>query len=114
MGFAKTASHHGTGKPTVEATESPEPDDQGDDVGDQKPDTKNESSDQTHGRKLNHGFYVSAAAHCEDVDDPSTPANPDFPAPATCKTDGQDHGKFVSSVAHSSLGKPDKAHDSGK
>lgn len=67
-----------------------------------------------HERKLNHGFYVSKAAHCEDVDDPETSESPDFTAPADCNGEGKAHGKYVRSVAHSSLGKPDKAHGPNK
>ena len=61
-----------------------------------------------HERKQNHGFFVSAAAHCEDVDDPATAESPDFTAPADCKDNGKAHGEYVSSVAKSSAGKPDK------
>lgn len=57
-------------------------------------------------RKKNHGFYVSQAAHCEDVDDPDPSESPDFTAPEDC--DGAGHGKYVSSVAKTSLGKKPK------
>ncbi|MGH2728394.1 MAG: hypothetical protein ACRDKS_15605 [Actinomycetota bacterium] len=57
-------------------------------------------------RKQNHGFFVSQAAHCEDVDDPNTPESPDFTAPEDCT--GSAHGQYVSSVAKSSIGKKDK------
>lgn len=53
-------------------------------------------------RKLNHGFYVAKAAQCEDVDG--------FTAPADCEDNGKAHGEYVSSVAHSSLGKSGEAH----
>lgn len=57
-------------------------------------------------RKENHGFFVSQAAHCEDVDDPATPESPDFAAPEDCS--GSAHGKHVGAVAKSSLGKKAK------
>ena len=56
-------------------------------------------------RPENHGFFVSQAAHCEDVDDPATPESPDFTAPEDCT--GAAHGEYVSSVARSSAGKKD-------
>jgi hypothetical protein len=59
-------------------------------------------------RQRNHGFYVSKAAHCEDVDDPDTAASPDFRAPDDCSSNGKAHGAYVSSVARSSLGKKGK------
>ncbi len=90
---------HGT--PSVSATETPEADDAGDQ--NEKPDADGQSSD--HERKHNHGFFVSTAAHCEDISDPNTPGSDAFPVPADCKTNGKAHGDFVSSVARSSLGK---------
>lgn len=52
-------------------------------------------------RKRNHGYYVSRAAHCEDVSDPETGIS--FTAPDDCT--GRAKGEYVSSVAHSNLGK---------
>jgi len=57
---------------------------------------------------VNHGLYVSQAAHCQNVDDPTTPASPDFTAPADCT--GKAKGQYVSSVAHSGLGKSNHGH----
>jgi hypothetical protein len=109
IGFAKTASHqpknHG---PKVEATESPEPSETPEVENDSNQSQDQADTNNTNDRKLNHGFYVSAAAHCENVDDPATPASPDFTAPADCKTGG--HGTYVSSVAKSSVGKPEGSH----
>ena len=55
------------------------------------------------GRKLNHGYYVSRAAHCEDVSDPENDVS--FEAPSNCETDGAAKGEYVSSVAGSRAGK---------
>ncbi len=57
-------------------------------------------------RNLNHGFYVSQAAQCENVDDPETEESPDFTAPEDCA--GSAHGEYVRSVAKSSAGKKQK------
>jgi len=54
------------------------------------------------GRPINHGFYVSSAAHCEDVDDPENDIHLD--APGDCATDEQAHGEYVSRVARSAAG----------
>lgn len=56
-------------------------------------------------RKRNHGFYVSQAAQCEDVDDPETEGEA-FTAPEDCT--GSAHGEYVRSVAKSSIGKKPK------
>lgn len=104
VGFARSG---GSGdqkkhKPEVEATETPEVEE----VADRE---AGQVTEQAGGeRKQNHGFFVSQAAHCEDVDDPATPESPDFTAPADCT--GSAHGKYVSSVAKSSAGKKDKEH----
>ena len=75
---------------------------------------KNQSGGEQSGeRKRNHGFYVSAAAHCEDVDDPEA-SGTDFTAPNDCETNGQAHGKYVSSVAKSSVGKSNKGPKGGE
>jgi len=57
---------------------------------------------------VNHGLYVSQAAHCQNVDDPTTPASPDFTAPTDCT--GKAKGAYVSSVARSNLGKSNHGH----
>ena len=68
-------------------------------------DTEGEESGE---RKRNHGYYVSRAAHCEDVDDPETEGEA-FTAPEDCT--GSAHGEYVRSVAKSSIGKkPKPAH----
>jgi hypothetical protein len=108
---AKHATHHATVSQTADANEQDESAEAPEN------ETKDESQDpgsqdQSKARKLNHGFYVSQAAQCKNVDDPSTPANPDFTAPADCT--GKAHGQYVSSVAHSSLGKSNKGHKGGK
>jgi len=106
--FAKVGENHGaevsaSHKPT--ATPSAEPS-----TGENEDQEK--SSDESGERKLNHGFYVSSAAHCENVDDPD-PEGTDFTAPADCDTNGKAHGEYVSSVAKSSVGKPDKGEHGG-
>jgi hypothetical protein len=110
FGFAQTGSKHSTGpspKSTshVDANEN----DQGDEVADETADT-NSSQSSDHERKQNHGFFVSTAAHCENVDEASTPASPDFTAPPNCKDDGKAHGDYVRSVAKSDLGKSNQGH----
>jgi hypothetical protein len=111
--FAAVGSKHENKAPTVSSSENeneaPEAD---------EPKDESQSQDQSgdHERKQNHGFFVSSAAHCEDVDDPN-PDNPDFTAPDDCADNGQAHGEYVKSVAHSSAGKPDNSqsgeHNSG-
>jgi hypothetical protein len=108
--FAATGTKHPTSHPTV--SQKSEANDNGD-ATEVENDT-NEPQDQstpdttTHERKLNHGYYVSQAAQCQNVDDPATAQSPDFTAPADCS--GKDHGKYVSSVAKSSIGKGNKGH----
>lgn len=106
-GFAKTGSSSHSGPKSVSsATPAPEPD--------ESPDVESESgrspnangAPSDHERKQNHGFFVSAAAHCENVDDPATGET--FTAPADCDSNGKAHGDYLSSVARSSAGKPDK------
>ena len=113
VGFAKTGSNHS--KPSSASSESDEnePNEHANEHAfdaQDKNESKQDEQGSDHERKLNHGFYVSQAAHCEDVDDPATSASPDFTAPADCKDDGKAHGDYVSSVAKSSAGKPEKAH----
>ena len=106
--FAATGTKkHPTSHPTV--SQNSGTNDDGNEVENDSNEPKDESPDtSTHERKLNHGFYVSTAAQCKDVDDPTTPASPDFTAPADCS--GKARGEYVSSVAHSSLGKSNKGH----
>ena len=113
LGFAQGGSNHGTdvskvAKPTV----TPAADDHGDEVSDAAKKDKDESADEAsdHERKHNHGFFVSSAAQCNNVDDPDTATNPDFTAPADCDSNGQAHGEYVRSVAHSDLGKSHGGH----
>lgn len=96
-GAEVSASHRPTATPAADPTKAPK---------DENESEENESNEAGE-RKLNHGFYVSSAAHCEDVDDPN-PEGEDFTAPADCDENGKAHGKYVSSVAKSSVGKPDK------
>ena len=56
-------------------------------------------------RPLNHGFYVSQAAQCQDVEDPETELS--FTAPEDCEGEGNAHGMYVSEVARSRIGKAD-------
>jgi len=99
------ASSHGP-KPKATVSESPEPKES------ESPDPS-ESSDANKGANdqhpLNHGFYVSQAAQCKNVND--TVNNITFTAPANCATDGQAHGDYVRSVAQSDAGKG--AHGNG-
>lgn len=62
-------------------------------------------------RKRNHGFYVSSAAHCEDVEDPEHDLS--FTAPENCETDGDAHGEYVSTVAKSDAGKKAESGEEG-
>ena len=100
-GVAATSSHKPTNKPSAHATvepkdsESPEPS--------ESPEADNPN------RPHNHGFYVSQAAQCKNVDD--TVNHITFTAPADCATNGQAHGGYVSSVARSGAGKG--AHGNG-
>lgn len=59
-------------------------------------------------RKMNHGYFVSRAAHCEDVADATTGLT--FTAPEDCT--GSAKGEYVSSVARSGIGK--KSKENGK
>jgi hypothetical protein len=108
--FAKVGENHGaevsaSHKPTATPSATPT-------TGAGQQENQGEENGQAGERKLNHGFYVSSAAHCEDVDDPN-PEGTDFTAPADCETNGKAHGEYVSSVAKSSVGKPHKAHGGG-
>lgn len=102
VGFAKTGSNHGKETSAAKhATNEARAAERA-----EAKEAKQDEQASDHERKQNHGFFVSQAAHCEDVEG--------FTAPADCKEDGNAHGKYVSSVAHSSLGKPDKAHGPNK
>lgn len=112
VGFATVGDNHGADVSAVAKPSTTPPTDHGKTVSEvAKTKDAGGSSDgeaSSGERKKNHGFYVSAAAHCEDVDDPATATNPDFEAPEGCDSNGREHGKYVSGVAKSSVGKPDK------
>jgi hypothetical protein len=63
------------------------------------------------GHPINHGYYVSRAAHCEDVNDPESGVQ--FAAPADCATDEAAHDRYVRRVAESQAGKPNLDADEG-
>jgi hypothetical protein len=114
FGFAQPSGNHGSDVSAVaKPTEPPKGSDHGKAVSEvartKDADVPEDSGDESGERKLNHGFYVSAAAHCQDVDDPATGAGPDFTAPEDCESQGNAHGEYVRSVAKSSAGKPAKA-----
>src|ERR1043165_6934467 len=94
-GGAATSSHKPTNKPSAHSSvepkesEAPEPS--------ESPEADNPN------RPHNHGFYVSQAAQCKDVND--TVNHVSSTAPADCATNGQAHGQYVSSVARSGAGK---------
>ena len=66
-------------------------------------DDAKDPSEEAGSRPHNHGFFVSRAAHCKNVNDPATDAS--FDAPGNCDTNGKAHGEYVSSVARSQAGK---------
>ncbi|MGH2785249.1 MAG: hypothetical protein ACRDJ1_08295 [Actinomycetota bacterium] len=106
FGYAQVGENHGADVSAVaKPAAPPKGPDHGKDVSEAAKD-KDAAESESGERKLNHGFYVSQAAHCEDVDDPETDASPDFTAPDDCT--GSAHGEYVSSVAKSSLGKKAK------
>ena len=109
FGYAQVGENHGSDVSAVaKPTEPPKGPGHGEAVREAAK-NKDAADDEAPGsgeRKLNHGFYVSQAAHCEDVDDPDTEASPDFTAPEDCA--GAGHGEYVSSVAKSALGKKPK------
>ena len=100
-GVAATASHspnpHASAHATVEPKESEAP----------EPSESPEANDPN--RPHNHGFFVSQAAQCKNVND--TVNHISFTAPSDCATNGQAHGNYVSSVARSDIGKG--AHGNG-
>ena len=109
FGYAQVGENHGA---EVSAVAKESGDDHGAAVrevaktNERKPPKEDAEGEESGERKLNHGFYVSKAAHCEDVDDPETTESPDFTAPEDCT--GSAHGEYVSSVAKSSVGKKPK------
>src|SRR5687767_8222168 len=91
VGFATVGENHGSDVSAVAKPSTTPPTDHGKRVSEvAKTKDKNESSDeqQSGERKQNHGFFVSAAAHCEDVDDPN-PEGTDFTAPDDCDSNGK-------------------------
>ncbi len=111
FGFAQVGDNHGADVSVVAKPTATPPTDHGTEVSETaKPETTGSEAGE---HRLNHGFYVSAAAHCEPtVDDTdTTEVNEASTPPADCATDGKVHGEYVSTVAHSKAGKPDKARD---
>jgi hypothetical protein len=98
-GVAAASSHRPTPKATV--SESPEPSES------ETPEPAETGTDQNKGANeqhpINHGFYVSQAAQCKNVND--TVNHIAFTAPANCATNDQAHGDYVSTVAQSAAGK---------
>jgi hypothetical protein len=98
-GVAATSSHSPTPKASV--SKSPEP------KGSETPDAADNESKPDKGANgqhpINHGFYVSQAAQCKNVND--TVNHIAFTAPSNCATNGQAHGDYVSQVAQSGAGK---------
>ena len=111
LSFAATGNGHGQGprpKPSVSATPDANENESADDQNEQSDDqgAQNDNANRPH----NHGFFVSQAAHCEDVSDPENSV--DLKAPDECDTDGHVHGGYVSSVAQSDAGKTKHDHGS--
>jgi hypothetical protein len=96
-GVAATSSHGPKVKPTV--SESPEPSES------ETPEPAETKTDKSANEQhpINHGFYVSQAAQCKNVND--TVNHITFTAPANCATDATAHGNYVSTVAQSGAGK---------
>jgi hypothetical protein len=98
-GVAATSSHSPTPKASVSKTPEPKESEAAEaDDNESKPSTGTNAE-----HPINHGFYVSQAAHCESVND--TVNNITLTAPSTCATDGQAHGDYMSKVAQSGAGK---------
>ena len=108
LSFAQVGANHGADVSAVAKPTSTPGSDHGADVSEaaKQKDQGEQADDGSGERKQNHGFFVSQAAHCEDVDDPNTEESPDFTAPEDCT--GSAHGEYVSSVAKSSAGKKSK------
>ena len=112
LSFAGVGDNHGADVSVVaKPTATPPGSDHGADVSEaaKQKDQGEQAEDGSGERKQNHGFFVSQAAQCEDVDDPSTTESPDFTAPEDCT--GSAHGAYVSSVAKSSAGKKAKGSE---
>ena len=109
LSFAKVGENHGA---EVSASHRPAAKPSATPTTGQQENEANENENSSGERKLNHGFYVSSAAHCENVDDPD-PEGEDFTAPDDCETNGKAHGEYVSSVAKSSVGKKAKPNGDG-
>ncbi|MGZ4140345.1 MAG: hypothetical protein ACXVQY_08965 [Actinomycetota bacterium] len=101
-GVSTGASHGPTPKPSVSATAS-EDTDQSTEA--PEPADTEAPKPSSSAQPTNHGFYVSQAAACQDVND--TVNGITFTAPADCATNGQAHGQYVSQVARSAAGKTD-------
>ena len=97
-GVAATSSHGPNPKATV--SESPEPKDSESPEPSESPEANKGANEQ---HPINHGFYVSQAAQCKNVND--TVNHITFTAPADCATNGKAHGDYVSQVAQSAAGK---------
>lgn len=106
--FAGATSVGAKNKPTKEpAVTSTEDADDAAEAEELKLEAEEEGDEQGSGeRKQNHGFFVSKAAHCEDVEDTENELT--FTAPEDCEDNGQAHGKYVSEVAKSEAGKKAK------
>ena len=106
--FAAVGSKHpNNGKASVhQSSDSNEQETPDTDANENDNGPSGQSGSQSH--PVNHGFYVSQAAHCQNVDDPNTTASPDFTAPTDCT--GKAKGQYVSSVARSGLGKSNHGH----
>ena len=100
-GVAATSSH-GPKNPTPHVSKSAEPNDN-------ESEAPEPSESPNANRPHNHGFYVSQAAQCKDVNDAVN--NVHFSAPTNCSTDGSAHGKYVSEVAKSGAGKGAHGHN---
>jgi hypothetical protein len=104
LSFAATGNGHGQGpkpKPSVSATADENENESADDQDEQSEDKG--AQEENANRKQNHGFFVSQAAHCEDVND--TENSVEFTAPDDCDSNGKAHGGYVSDVARSDAGK---------
>jgi hypothetical protein len=97
-GVAAASSHSPTPKASVSKTPEPKESEAAESDNESKP---NQGTNAEH--PINHGFYVSQAAHCENVND--TVNHITFTAPSDCATNGQAHGDYVSKVAQSDAGK---------
>jgi hypothetical protein len=97
-GVAATSSHSPSPKASVSKTPEPKESEAAEADNESKP---NKGKNAEH--PINHGFYVSQAARCENVND--TVNHVTFTAPANCATNATAHGDYVSKVAQSGVGK---------